>query len=376
MSITESIAQQKHKETNKLTLYMIGHAPDSKYLERLLNAIHGILDGIAFISTDNSSACLDVIKKSGLPFIHDYHVFPKREDFNFSLVRNKALKMANENFGGWLFWLDCDDFIENPENILKLMEQHQDCVAYGLPYEVNERAGNLYKIRIHKDDFHWVNSVHEELVPIESGEKKTLKVISECPVKHMPDEGKGNHDFHISLLKKSSETAANDYCYIAKEYFNSLKADEAIPWIKKAIAIHTFPHEIYNLYMMLGICYNVKDDFKSSEKAWLKGMKVAPYRKEAYYYLAECYGKKGGNDNLYKGLGYISACTAQLDKGEPLQNINIYNSLSYKLHARFLQKFKKYPEALRVIEKIKTPDDESEQIRNELYNLVNGSTES
>ena len=373
MSTTKSIAQQKHKETNKLTLYMIGHAPDAKYLERLLNAIHGILDGVAFISTDNSTACLDVLKKTGLPFIHDYHVFPKREDFNFSLVRNKALKMANENFGGWLFWLDCDDFIENPDNILKLMSEHQDCIAYGLPYQVNERSGNLYKIRIHKDDFHWVNSVHEELMPIESGEKKHVKVLSECPVKHMPDEDKGNHDFHISLLKKSSKTAASDYCYIAKEYFNSMQADEAIPWIKKAIAIHDYNHEIYNLYMMLGICYMIKDNFPLAEEAWLNGIKVSPYRKEGYYYLAEVYGKLGENENLYKGLGYISACTAQLDKGEPLQNNNIYNSLSYKLHARFLQKFQKYEEALSVIEKVKTPDEESEQIKQELIDACSKS---
>ena len=371
MSITKSIAQHNHKETNKLTLYMIGHAPDSKYLKRLLKSIEPILNGVAFISTDNSTACLDVIKESGIPFIHDYHVFPTREDFNFSLVRNKAMKMADENFGGWLFWLDCDDTIDDPEKILTTMEENKGAIAYGLPYNVHEKQGNLFKVRIHKSNFKWVNPVHEEIVPIEEAKGKVLKVLNDCVVKHSPDEDKSNHEFHISLLKKNIANAESDYCYIAKEYFNLIQPDEALPWINKALAIHSYDHEIYNLYMMKGMCYMHKDDFVKAEKAWLKGIHLSPYRKEAYYYLAECYGKKGEDKNLQKGLAYISNCTGQADLNEPLQNNNIYNSLSFKLHAKFLQKFKRYEEALSIIEKIKVQDEESEEIRKEIIKEIN-----
>ena len=195
-------------------------------------------------------------------------------------------------------------------------------------------------------------------------------MLTECPVKHSPDADKSNHEFHISLLKKNLKTAEADYTYIAKEYFNCLQNEKAIPYIKKALAIHSYPHEIYNLWMMLGICYSVEGKHTEAEEAWLSGIPVAPYRKEAYYYLAESYGKLGGNDNLKKGLGYISACTAQLNPGEPLQNMNIYGDMQYLLHARYLQKFKQPDAALKVLDKITEPSEEADAIRKEINENV------
>lgn len=363
MSHSDSTAQANIND--KLNLYLIGYSPDVHYLERLLENVKPIIKSLSFVCTDEKEDCLDVIKASGVPFEFDRMLFPKREDFDFSKARNKALEMAKKN-EGWYFWLDCDDLIENPEEILKQMEQQKDSVAFGLPYDVNERSDNLFKIRIHKDEWHWVNPVHEELVPIESSPKKKVIILSDCPVKHAPDENKSNHEFHISLLKKSAKTAEADYTYLAKEYFNSLQNEKAIPYIKKAIAIHSFPHEIYNLWMMLGICYATQEKSEEAKRAWLSGLEVSPYRKEAYYYLAEIYGREGGNDSLLKGLGYISACTAMIDKKEPLQNSNVYNNQSFKLHARYLQKFNKYKEALKILSQTKAWDEECDIIKKEL----------
>lgn len=364
MSHSESNAKPKDKD--KLNLYLIGYSPDLKYLKRLLSQVKPIVKSVSFVCTDDKDDCLEAIKESEIPYQFERMIFPSREDFDFSKARNLAREMALKN-DGWCFWLDCDDTIENPENIIQQMLLNPETKAFGLPYDVNERSGNLFKIRIHKDEWYWKNKVHEELLPTKIGEEQpTVLVLSDCPVKHAPDEDKSNHNFHISLLKKNIESAEADYSYIAKEYFNSLQNKEAIPYIKKAIAIHSYPHEIYNLWMMLGICYAVDDKNEEAKEAWLSGIPVAPYRKEAYYYLAELYGKLGNNENLHKGLGYICACNAQIDKGEPLQNMAIYKTLSYLLHSRYLQKFNKYKEALEMLNHIKEPCEEAEIIRNEI----------
>ena len=117
---------------------------------------------------------------------------------------------------------------------------------------------------------------------------------------------------------------------------------------------------------MLGICYVVDGKNEEAKEAWFSGIPVAPYRKEAYYYLAELYGKLGDNENIHKGLGYIAACNAQIDRREPLQNMAIYNVLGYLLHSRYLQKFNKYKEALEMLDNIKEPCEEAEIIRNEI----------
>lgn len=363
MSHSELTAKLKDKD--KLNLYMIGHSPDVKYLERLLGQISPILKTISFVNTDEKDDCLEVIKDSGVAYEYEKMIFPNREDFDFSKARNRALEMAKKN-EGWFFWLDCDDTIENPEEILLKMEEHKGADAYGLPYNVNEKSGNLFKVRIHKGDWSWRNPVHEEIMAIGDDKKKTVTVISECPVKHAPDENKSNHDFHISLLKKSASSAESDYTYLAKEYFNSCRFEEAISWGKKAISIHSYPHEIYNLWMMVGLSYSFLEKAEEAKKSWISAIPVAPYRKEAYYYLAEIHGKEGGDANIKKGFGYITACTAQVDRKEPLQNNLIYTTTCFKLHARYLQKFNLYKDALEVLEKTIVRDEECETIKKEL----------
>ena len=117
-----------------------------------------------------------------------------------------ALEMALEN-DGWCFWLDCDDTIENPELILETME-NSDYDCYLMPYKINHLSGNLNKIRIHKAGWKWVGKVHEEVVPqVEDQSKVRGFLIDQVPVVHAPDDGKSNHDFHISLLKENIKTS-------------------------------------------------------------------------------------------------------------------------------------------------------------------------
>lgn len=347
---------------------MIGHSPDCKYLERLLNKLKPILNSVSFVVTDDKDDCIEVIKSTGLKHSIKRKVYEKREEFNFSEVRNMALDMALE-YDGWCFWLDCDDYIENPEELLsQVIEKSEKAECFLLPYNVNERSGNLRKVRIHKNNFRWVGNVHEECMPIIPNEEKQVQglALEDIVVHHRPDKEKSNHDFHISLLKKNIETSEADYCYLAKEYFNSLKFEEALPYIKKTIAIHSYPHEKYHMMVMLGLCYLFLDQKDKAIEAWQEAIHYNTYRREAYYHLAEQYGILGGTDNIYKGLGYISACNAQLDRKEPLQNDSIYKHLGYKLHARYLQKLKFYKEGLMVLEKVKQRDEEYELIKKEL----------
>jgi len=354
---------------DRLVLYLIGYAPDAHYLERLLKSMKGAVDHLCFVNTDETDDCLRVIEASGIPFDYDVQTFPERSQFDFSLVRNKARVMAEQR-GDWVMWLDCDDEIEKPERIKEAMARIGG-EAFAMPYKVTSAIGNLIKIRIHKPgEWHWVNPVHEELVPQDRSEKKrNVTLFRDIEVQHLPDKGKSNHDFHISLLKESAKTAPADYCYLAKEHFNKCDFEGAVPWIKKALAIHDVSIEIYNLWIMLAISSSRLDEDDAMIEALHEAIKERPHRREAYFYLSEYYGKKGGK-LVEKGLAYIKCCNAQEDKREPLQHASIYHILSYKLHARYLQTIKDYKGAIEMAGRIEDPDEETEQIIEECKSAI------
>lgn len=370
---SDSTAQGSTSE-DKFVLYMIGHAPDAGYLKRLLGQIKPILRHICFVNTDETDDCLEVIGAIGVPFDYERHTFASRDEFDFGLVRNKAREMAARH-GGWAIWFDCDDTLEEPERILEKMEQVSGG-AYALPYDVSNNTDNLFKVRIHKPhEWKWVNKVHEELVPHDPSEnKRQVILLRDIRVRHSPDEGKSNHDFHIDLLKKSVKMAPNDYCYLAKEHFNKIDYEGAIPWIRKAIVIHDVSIEIYNLWLMLAIAQSHLGKEEEMVDSLLAAIKERPHRREAYYYLAEYYGKKGGK-LVEKGLAYIAACNAQEDKGEPLTHKLVYSLNGHKLHARYLQKLGRWQEALQQAEKVKEPDEETQDIIEECQMAIQNEQE-
>lgn len=348
----------------RLTLYMIGHSPDAHYLRRLLSQVSQTIDSVCFVNTDDSDDCLQVLEESGCAFEIENHIFKSRADFDFSLVRNKAREMAAKH-DGWAMWLDCDDEIASCNKLIAAIDSHQSDV-YGMRYDVGAQSQNLIKIRVHRaKDWRWVNKVHEELMPVNGSiNDKKISLLQDVFVKHSPDDDKSNHEFHIELLKKSSDGAASDFCYIAKEHFNLGRFKEAIPWIEKTLAIHEVDIEIYNCWMMLGVSYSKIEENEKAESAFLSGLRARPQRREAYYYMSEICGRKGGSSNV-KGLAYIRAANAQDDVSEPLQNGTIYNLNCYKLQARYLQSAGDYVAALETINRVEKKDDECFVIESE-----------
>lgn len=346
----------------RIILYMIGHAPDAKYLPRLFESVKGLIDGVAFVATDEKIFTQEIEKDLDCDFEITRLLFADRESFDFSAARNKALELARTMEPDLCMWLDCDDVVNDSQGILAAINAHPDANGYGLMYDVGQSCDNLFKIRLHKpNDFEWEGKVHEELLPVV--EKPEIKIFRDCVVTHSPDEGKSNHEFHISLLKKQCEGAPNHYAYIAKEYFNLRRFEDAIPWLEKTLAVHPFEIEQYNALLSLGICYANLEKEEEAEKAWQKAIHICPQRREAYYYLAEVYGLRGG-EWLKRGLAHAACCNAQIDEKMPSQHKSIYRLNGYKLHARYLQRAGHLQAASQVMAKIKNEDldEEAKQI--------------
>ena len=357
----------KQDTKDKLTLYMIGHAPDANYLRRLLAVMKPVIRGIAFVNTDATDDCRKVVEESGIPSAVRDVRYANRKDFNFSECRNMALDLAEDVFGGWLIWLDCDDLPDRPERILDAMKAHPGKDGYALPYDVGPQQDNIFKTRIHRHQgWRWVRKVHEELVP--EKERPCITLFKDIVVKHAPDEGKSNHDFHVSLLEQDTKDP-NSMSYLMKEHFNQNRHREAIKWAHKVIANHPRDFEVYAAHVTAGICHAGLEDMDAAIDEWQRAIRVMPQRREAHYYIAEVYAGRG-YEWMPKALAYVAACNAQIDTHMPGQNRNIYACAGYKLHAKILHVMGYQEEAHQVIHRAKEFDDEAKEIVREIENRL------
>lgn len=350
----------KHDTSDKLTLYMIGHAPDAGYLKRLIDGVRPIIRGIAFVNTDETDTCRKVLEDSGIPFAYAKLTYSDRSRFNFSECRNMAMDLAEKSFGGWLVWLDCDDVIEHPELILSTMQANPGADCYALPYDVSPDFDNVWKMRIHRHQgFRWQRKIHEELIP----KKKNPKIVlmKDIPVKHMPDKSKSNHDFHISLLEQEADQDPNALAYLAKEHFNRNRHAECLKWAGRVISEHPIESEVYQAQLTAGLCHIALENSQAALHIWHDAIKTDPTRREAYYYIAETLAQQGG-ESTRKALGYAAACNAQIDRRIPGQNRNVYFTAGYKLHALIMLEVGYIEQAHEIIHRCKDFDDEAKQI--------------
>lgn len=336
----------------KPSLYLIGHSPDALFLERLLSQVKPHIDGIAFVNTDDTDTCRNILEKSGIKYFYETQTFAERSQFDFSLCRNRALNLARKHFDGWLMWLDLDDTITGLDRLTGLMQQHQHA-AYALPYDVADTCDNVIKVRIHRGDkWKWIGRVHEELIC--EGEKPDVAVLRDVVVKHEPKD-KSNHDFHIELLKAEGDHP-NNQAYIAKEYFNTFRYAEAIEWAEKAIAHHPYETEQYNCLLIAGVSYHRTGNNEAAEHCFKQALHILPHRREAYFYLSMLCSLD--EKKQAQALGYAAACNAQIDTHEAGQNAVIYNSAGYLVHAELLLNSGRPNQAHNVICRAKWIDDE------------------
>lgn len=349
---TASSVQQN--PNGKLILYMIGHGPDAKYLDRLLGQVKPIIDAIAFVTTDDTDDCDRVIDKHGIRAYRDRITFKDRSQFDFSVCRNRALEIAEAAVTDdetWLMWLDCDDSISQPEAILSSFRT-RTADAYSFPYNVNPTNGNIRKIRIHRpNQWRWVNKVHEEVRFI-SEETPVVAYDGSVEIEHLPDQDKSNHDFHIDLLMEGCRNAPNEYAYIAKEFFNRGEYDKALPWLLKTVEIHTYKNEIYQAWLCAGyIALNHLQDNEKAETWLMNAVRAQPHRREAWFFLAQMCARIGG-DRLRDALSYVSCANAQIDEKQAMQHERIYYRDAYMLHADLLIAAKLTTQALQVLRKV------------------------
>lgn len=226
---------------------------------------------------------------------------------DFSKARNFNFAQADTDF---IFWMDADDEILNPEGLYKLVESYTDVDAFYLDYLYHHDESGNCTMR-HKRErlirntklMEWKGRVHESLVPVGDVMIKN-GIVKEIAIKHLATE-----DRNIESHKRNAEILINEWnefkdktdprtiSYLASELTALKRYREAIKFYEKHIELSGWPEDKYlswnklaqNLVQMYLETKADKELINTAISALIEASLSFPEIPDAFLTIGECY---------------------------------------------------------------------------------------
>lgn len=217
---------------------------EEKYLEDCLKHLALYDWEIVFVDTGST----DKTKEIALKYTHNVYDFEWIKDF--SAARNFAASKATRD---WILAVDCDEFIEpfDVSALKKLMGDYPDSSAFinqcnlATDY-INYTRNEVYRF-YPKKIFHWVNSIHEQLVRVDG--KPATSFHSGISVMHygyiegktnLKEKNQRNIELLLDIIDKEPD---NPYHYFQAgiSYMNLRDYEHAVAYLTKATEFDVNP---------------------------------------------------------------------------------------------------------------------------------------
>jgi len=269
---------------------------------RCLESCYKIFDEIIIVDTGSTDKTKQFISE----FINKTYANLLTYDFkwidDFSAARNFSFSKCT---GDWIFWLDADDIMPNPQVIRELIESvSKDTIAILLPYwyHVNDDGTpSITQIReriIKRDEFvadriKWLYPIHECLT-IYDNNRCNISYESKHAIIHKrtTDSFTKDKTRNIEMLEKNLEKYATDHRYLfhyANELTYSGNRKKAIEIYEKMLTTQGFIEERYIGLMHLADCYKAEGKKDKCIEHLRKAIELCPFIRYAYYHLGVAY---------------------------------------------------------------------------------------
>lgn len=287
---------------------------ESANLERLLNSVKGVIDGVCAIVTGTEDDSMELIRKWCLDNSIPCHV--EFEPFkNFEVNRNSALKLARKNFAESTYLLTLDGDME-----LSVLSGFDKNSLVADAYGIAQLNGDILypNTRLIKTNQPWkYRAVTHEFLSCQNHSVEflnTLKIIDHDDGgfkvnKYTRDrdlllEAYANPDTDVDLLPRYA-------FYLSMTFFNLAEYELSIKWSKCKINHGGFDEEVFYAKMQIGKClenmsYLHPED--SDEKCQLESDALTyyicawehrPSRAEALHYAADLCRKTNKHNTAY-----------------------------------------------------------------------------
>lgn len=269
---------RKRKDKCTLSVCMIVKN-EEKNVTDCLESVRGIADEIIIVDTGSTDRTKEIVSK------YTDKVFDFKWIDDFSAARNYSISKASSD---WILWMDADDILENPEEVLPLLkESFSVCnfkIAYGNDIFCQARLfRNFMNIQFH-------GRVHE--YPSFTG--MDCKEESDVVIRHKTDkyatEDRSQRNFRI--LSKELEDDPNNtraIFYMANTLKELGQYDKAIKMYRNYLDKSTWKDERWMAQRYIGNILVWNKKYEEAIREFEKAMSIDDRWAESYYYKGECY---------------------------------------------------------------------------------------
>lgn len=282
----------------KIIVYAIAKN-ESKFVTRWYNSVKDA-DDVYVLDTGSSDNTVELLKNLGVK------VFEKEiKPFRFDKARNELLKLIPSD-NSLCISLDLDEVLnDNWREILENNYNNETRISYTYNWYINKDNKPLisfYADKIHtRNDYKWVNPVHEILENINNNEKR--KLIKDLVINHYPDTKKDRKNY-LNLLELSvKENPENDrnMHYLGREYMYYKKYNKAIDTLIKHLNLKnaTWKDERSASMRFIARCYKELNRINESILWYEKAILETPYLRDPYVEISFLYYELKNYDKVY-----------------------------------------------------------------------------
>ena len=260
-----------------------------------------IFDEIVIVDTGSTDKTLEKISRR---FFNEKAPKLIIEHFDwiddFAAARNFAFSKCT---GDWIFWLDADDIIKNPQLIRKQIDNASDgVIGLLLPYHYYCEGGKPIVVQtreraIRREEFTsgritWKYPIHEVLT-VWDHNKCIVSYDDNLAITHNRSNEAMLKDRtrNITMLEKHIHEYGNDHRFLfhyANELLFSDQKQKAIEIYERVMLLDGFIEEKYQAYIRCADLYKSTNKEKSVEYL-KKAMSLCPFFDDSYFELGNIY---------------------------------------------------------------------------------------
>lgn len=287
------------------------------FLEKCLQSIRDYVQEIVVVDTGSNDNTPEIAKK----YADIFEIYTGCNDpqtgliEDFAMARQRSFDLATQP---WILWCDADDLIEGAQHLSKIISEftpnnNLDTISYLFPYEYSyNQLGQCtlqhYRERLfyNKNFYHWVNPVHEVLVP-NAGVKVAHMPREELVFKHHRQFSPKVHEpgRNLRILKKYYEKVgdsdARQLYYLGLECCNSGLIEESIQHLTKYVGVSGWEDERVMACLKLVDIYQALNNVDEGIKWAFKAIEIKENWGEGYFALAKMFyflANRGGAQEM------------------------------------------------------------------------------
>jgi tetratricopeptide (TPR) repeat protein len=369
-----------------------GRDKEATDLAQCLGSINGYVDGIFIQLNAQKGTKIDPTIK-GIAEQFSDHVYEYEWKDNFVDARNDVLAQVPEDYD-WIIWLDADDKVDNPENIvpsLAVMPDDVNGVYILYDYQRDEFGNTIvshWNTRAVRNNgsFVWKSSfddgevaVHETLVAKRTGKavaNNEWKVVHQAKPEHYKESLVRNIELLEGMARRQAETEKGIdpriLFYLGSHYNEAYRFNEALDLFIEYLKVSGWAEERAEAHIYVGRILKNKGKLAQARNAFLMALGENPKNPGAYLELGKLESKEErwgqAADWLEKGIAIKRDIS-------PMVRYNY----DFELYTNYTQALanlggKNLPKALKMAQealKLRPYDEDAKANRDGIKELIN-----